>query len=63
MLSPTIFATLLDVPDPAVGLMRDRVNVAVTECAASIVTMQVPVPVQPPVQPVKSEPPSGSPSG
>ena len=52
-------------PDPVPVLDTVRVvsgfrsNVAVTECAASIVTMQVPVPVQPdPVQPVKSEPTS-----
>jgi hypothetical protein len=34
-------------------------NVAVTACAAFIVTVQVPVPVQLPLQPVNVEPPAG----
>ena len=65
--APQVIPTGLEVtePDPVPVLDTVRVlsgfrsNVAVTECAASIVTMQVPVPVQPdPVQPVKSEPTS-----
>src|SRR6476661_10348972 len=51
------------VPDPFVltsSVSLFKVKVAVTEWAASIVTMQVPVPEQPaPVQPVKSELASG----
>ena len=65
--APQVIPTGLELtePDPVPVLETVRVlsgfrsNVAVTECAASIVTMQVPVPVQPdPVQPVKSEPTS-----
>ena len=51
------------VPDPLLltsSVSVFKVKVAVTEWAASIVTMQVPVPEQPaPVQPVKSAPTSG----
>src|SRR6267142_4792017 len=55
---------LVTVPVPALVTVRakdGKVNVAVTVCAALIVTVQVPVPVQPPpVQPVKVEPAAGA---
>src|SRR5437879_556127 len=55
---------LATVPAPAPALVSVRVkdctaNVAVTEVAAFTVTMQVPVPEQPPLQPVKVELASG----
>ena len=37
-------------------LKRCRVKVAVTDCAALIVTVQAPVPVHAPLQPLKIDP-------
>src|SRR5215470_8726910 len=57
--------TLVTVPDPAPALLTVseklcNVNVAVTEAAAFMVTVQVPVPVQPPpLQPENVEPAAG----
>ncbi len=55
---------LVTVPIPAPALLTVSANVwapkvAVTEVAALIVTVQVPVPVQAPLQPVKAEPAAG----
>jgi hypothetical protein len=55
---------LLTVPPPLPDLVTVSVrgaspNVAVTEVAAFIVTVQVPVPVQPPLQPVNVDPAAG----
>src|SRR5262245_44653019 len=55
---------LVMVPLPAPVLLSVSAKlwtakVAVTDCAALIVTAQVPVPVQPPLQPVKVEPAAG----
>jgi len=51
----------LPVPDLAtVRLYWFRVKAAVTDFATSIVTEQVPVPVQAPLQPVKVEPVDGA---
>src|SRR5262249_59909407 len=56
---------LVMVPDPAPVLLTvsakpGSAKVAVTDCAALIVTAQVPVPVQPPpLQPVKVDPAAG----
>jgi hypothetical protein len=52
----------LPLPAPAFASVRLKVcevNVAVTDCAAFIVTAQVPVPVQGPLQPVKTDPAEG----
>src|SRR5436189_5076263 len=57
---------LVMVPLPTPALLRvsvkdGRAKVAVTVCAALIVTVQVPVPEQPPpLQPVKVEPAAGA---
>ena len=56
---------LVMVPLPAPVLLTVSAKlwsakVAVTVCAALIVTVQVPVPVQPPLQPVKVEPAAGA---
>jgi len=56
---------LVTVPLPVPALVTvsakdGRANVAVTLCAALIVTLQVPVPVQPPLQPANSEPAAGA---
>jgi hypothetical protein len=53
------------VPLPVPALLTDSVNVctlkvAVTDVAAFIVTEQVPVPEQAPLQPAKVEPPAGA---
>jgi hypothetical protein len=55
---------LVTVPLPAPALVRVRlnvckVNVAVTDCAALIVTTQEPVPVHAPLQAVKTDPADG----
>jgi phage tail protein X len=55
---------LVTVPDPAPARLTVRAkdckaNVAVTELAAFIVTVQAPVPVQAPLQPVKVAPAAG----
>jgi len=56
---------LTTVPVPAPALVRVsvsgcRANVAVTEVAALMVTVQVPVPEQPPLQPLNVEPATGA---
>jgi hypothetical protein len=38
------------------AMAKDLTNVAVTDFAAVIVTVQVPVPEQPPDQPIKADP-------
>src|SRR3954471_23907386 len=55
---------LVTPPEPVPAFVRVSVwvcsvNVAVTERAWSIVTVQPPVPVQAPLQPLKSEPAAG----
>jgi hypothetical protein len=41
-------------------LTLSSVKLAITDCAAVIVTVQVPVPEQTPLQPVKVEPAAGA---
>ena len=58
---PTSLVTV-PVPPPSVATVRvcSSSNVAVTFFAASIVRLQVPVPLQSPLQPVKVEPASAA---
>src|SRR5438445_7949167 len=57
----TAFTTVLRATNGlSVKLMLLMAKVAVTACAALIVTLQAPVPVQLPLQPVKVEPAAGA---
>jgi hypothetical protein len=58
-LIPLGFEVTVPAPAPALVAVRayvDRANVAVTLRAAVMLTAQVPVPLQAPLQPVKVEP-------
>jgi hypothetical protein len=55
---PVLSPALITVNEEVMGC-NGNVNVAVTDLAAVIVTEQLPVPVQAPLQPVKEEPAAG----
>ena len=55
-LRPSLGSTPLGMPSPSESPAGSRLNVAVTERAAVIDTLQAPVPAQAPAQPAKTEP-------
>lgn len=56
---PGVVLIVVEYPEPVVNVNVERLNVAVTDSVAFIVTAQVPVPVQAPLHPANAEPDAG----